>query len=46
VRFIRDGDPPPPDFGYFLVWPADSRKQRRIQALRDWLVAEARGAAD
>jgi DNA-binding transcriptional LysR family regulator len=46
VRFVRDGDPPPPDFGYFLVWPADSRKQRRIQALRDWLVAEARGAPD
>jgi LysR family glycine cleavage system transcriptional activator len=44
VRFVRDGDPPPPDFGYFLVWPADSRKQRRILALRDWLSAEVRAA--
>jgi LysR family glycine cleavage system transcriptional activator len=45
VRFVRKGDPPPPEFGYFLVWRPDSRKQRRIQALRDWLVAEARGFA-
>ncbi len=27
--------------GFFLVWRADSRKLRRIHALRDWLVAEA-----
>lgn len=31
-------------FGYFVVWRADSRKLARIRALRDWLVAEARGA--
>jgi len=42
VRFVRKGDPPPPEYGYFLVWRPDSRKQRRIHALRDWLVAETR----
>jgi LysR family glycine cleavage system transcriptional activator len=42
VRFIRDGEPTPPEIGYFLVWPADSRKAERIIALRDWLAAEAR----
>ncbi|MDB5479124.1 MAG: hypothetical protein JWO83_177 [Caulobacteraceae bacterium] len=29
------------DLGFFVVWRADSRKLRRIHALRDWLVAEA-----
>ena len=29
------------DLGFFIVWPADNRKRRRIHALRDWLVAEA-----
>ena len=29
------------DLGFFVVWRADSRKLRRIEALRDWLVAEA-----
>jgi LysR family glycine cleavage system transcriptional activator len=29
------------DFGFFVVWRADSRKLRRIHALRDWLIAEA-----
>jgi DNA-binding transcriptional LysR family regulator len=29
------------DLGFFVVWRADSRKLARIQALRDWLVAEA-----
>jgi LysR family transcriptional regulator, glycine cleavage system transcriptional activator len=29
------------DFGFFVVWRADSRKLRRIHALSDWLVAEA-----
>jgi LysR family glycine cleavage system transcriptional activator len=28
--------------GFSLAWRADSRKLRRIHALRDWLVAEAR----
>lgn len=32
------------DLGYFAVWRADSRKIARIQALTDWLIAEA-GAA-
>ncbi len=34
------------DFGFYVVWRADSRKLRRIHALRDWLVAEAADAAD
>jgi LysR family glycine cleavage system transcriptional activator len=42
VRPVRDGDPPPADIGYFVVWRADNRKQRRIHALIDWLMAEAR----
>ena len=29
------------DWGYFFVWRADSRKLKRIHALRDWLVAQA-----
>jgi LysR family glycine cleavage system transcriptional activator len=29
------------DLGFFVVWRADSRKLERIEALRDWLVAEA-----
>ena len=29
------------DFGFFVVWRADSRKLSRIHGLRDWLVAEA-----
>jgi LysR family glycine cleavage system transcriptional activator len=29
------------ELGFFIVWRADSRKLSRIQALRDWLVAEA-----
>jgi LysR family glycine cleavage system transcriptional activator len=29
------------ELGFFVVWRADSRKLPRIQALRDWLVAEA-----
>jgi DNA-binding transcriptional LysR family regulator len=44
VRRVRDGDPPPPDFGYFLAWRADSRKLRRIDALRAWMLAEAQTA--
>jgi LysR family transcriptional regulator, glycine cleavage system transcriptional activator len=45
VRPVREGDPTPDDFGYFVAWRADSRKQRRILLLRDWLQAEARAAA-
>lgn len=41
VRFVREGDPEPAEIGYFLVWPKHSRKQARIDALRDWLVTEA-----
>ena len=33
------------DLGFFVVCRADSRKLRRIAALRDWLVAEAAEAA-
>jgi LysR family glycine cleavage system transcriptional activator len=29
------------DLGFWIVWRADSRKLRRIEALRDWLMAEA-----
>jgi LysR family transcriptional regulator, glycine cleavage system transcriptional activator len=29
------------DFGFFTVWRADNRKLARIQALSDWLSAEA-----
>jgi LysR family glycine cleavage system transcriptional activator len=45
VRPVRAGDAPPADIGYFLVWRADTRKLRRIHALRDWLLAEARAEA-
>jgi LysR family glycine cleavage system transcriptional activator len=34
----------PRDYGYFVVWRADSRKRSRIQALRDWLRAEVSAA--
>lgn len=46
VRLVREGDPMPPELGYFIVWRAENRKQRRIRALCDWLVAEARAAED
>jgi LysR family glycine cleavage system transcriptional activator len=29
------------DLGFFVVWRPDNRKLARIEALRDWLVAEA-----
>jgi LysR family glycine cleavage system transcriptional activator len=29
------------DLGFWIVWRSDSRKLRRIHALRDWLLAEA-----
>jgi len=38
VRFVRAEEPSPPELGYFLVWPHESRKRMRIQQLRDWLV--------
>ncbi|MGA0606373.1 LysR substrate-binding domain-containing protein [Phenylobacterium sp. VNQ135] len=31
------------DLGFWAVWRADSRKLRRIHALRDWLIEAARG---
>jgi LysR family glycine cleavage system transcriptional activator len=31
----------PSALGFFLVWRADSRKLRRIHALRDWFLGEA-----
>lgn len=36
------------ELGFWAVWRADSRKLRRIHALRDWLIEAARGteAAD
>jgi Transcriptional regulator len=33
----------PSDLGFWAVWRADSRKLRRIHALRDWLMAAAGG---
>ena len=33
------------ELGFWIVWRADSRKLRRIEALRDWLMAEAATAA-
>lgn len=41
VRFVRAEEPAPPDLGYFLVWPLESRKRSRIEKLRTWLVDEA-----
>ncbi|HEV2532236.1 transcriptional regulator GcvA [Phenylobacterium sp.] len=32
------------EFGFFVVWRADSRKLPRIRALRDWLTAEVRAS--
>lgn len=31
------------DLGFWAVWRSDSRKLRRIHALRDWLIEAARG---
>ena len=33
------------DLGFWIVWREDSRKLRRIAALRDWLLTEAGAAA-
>ena len=33
------------ELGSWIVWREDSRKLRRIAALRDWLIAES-GAPD
>jgi len=33
-------------WGFYVVWRADSRKLRRIFALRDWLLAEVSGPPD
>lgn len=34
------------ELGFYVVWRADSRKLGRIQALRDWLVAEAKAGPE
>ena len=34
------------ELGFWVVWRGDSRKLRRIEALRDWLLAEAAAAAN
>lgn len=36
----------PSELGFWAVWRADSRKLRRIHALRDWLTAAAKDAAN
>jgi len=41
-RLVRPLEGVASDLGFYIVWRADSRKLRRIHALRDWLVAEAR----
>jgi LysR family glycine cleavage system transcriptional activator len=41
VRFIGADEPTPPEIGYFLVWPTDSRKRARLEALRDWFAEAA-----
>jgi LysR family glycine cleavage system transcriptional activator len=41
VRFVRSEEPAPPELGYFLAWPLESRKRMRIEKLRDWLVEAA-----
>jgi LysR family glycine cleavage system transcriptional activator len=40
-RLVRPLEGVASDLGFYIVWRADSRKLRRIHALRDWLVAEA-----
>jgi LysR family glycine cleavage system transcriptional activator len=42
VRAVPDGVAS--ELGFFVVWRADSRKLARVQALRDWLLAEAADA--
>jgi LysR family transcriptional regulator, glycine cleavage system transcriptional activator len=32
----------PPEFGYYLVYPDRSARQRKVQAFRAWLLAEVR----
>ncbi|THD77263.1 MAG: transcriptional regulator GcvA [Phenylobacterium sp.] len=34
----------PSELGYFVVWRGDNRKLARIEALRDWLTAEAQAS--
>jgi LysR family glycine cleavage system transcriptional activator len=45
VRFVRAEEPAPPELGYFLVWPLESRKRNRIELLRDWLADAAAQSA-
>jgi LysR family glycine cleavage system transcriptional activator len=32
------------ELGFWIVWRADSRKLRRVEALKDWLLSEAQPA--
>jgi LysR family transcriptional regulator, glycine cleavage system transcriptional activator len=41
VRFVRSEEPAPPELGYFLAWPHESRKRERIETLRNWLIEAA-----
>ncbi len=41
-RLVRPFDEDvPSELGFWVVWRKDSRKLRRVEALRDWLIAEA-----
>jgi LysR family glycine cleavage system transcriptional activator len=44
-RLVKPFDGVASELGMWVVWRADSRKLRRIEALRDWLCEEARDAA-
>jgi LysR family glycine cleavage system transcriptional activator len=41
VRAVKAGEPKPAEYGYFAAWRAENRKQRRIEALANWLRADA-----
>ena len=45
-RLVKPFEGVASELGMWVVWRADSRKLRRIEALRDWLCEEARAAAD
>jgi LysR family transcriptional regulator, glycine cleavage system transcriptional activator len=44
-RLVKPFEGVASELGMWVVWRADSRKLRRIEALRDWLCEEARGTA-
>jgi LysR family glycine cleavage system transcriptional activator len=41
VKAVKPGAAEPVDLGYFAAWRAENRKQRRIEALVNWLRSEA-----